>query len=59
MIVAFEPIMEEGNIETTVDYYYEVFVPLGEVAPAMSQENIDNVQWLHRRVRCPRGKPSP
>ncbi|RLE23938.1 MAG: hypothetical protein DRJ50_05420 [Actinobacteria bacterium] len=41
MIVAFEPIMEEGNIQTTVDYYYDVFVPLGEVAPAMSQENID------------------
>jgi hypothetical protein len=41
MIVAFGPIMEEGNIETTVDYYYDVFVPLGEVAPAMSQENID------------------
>jgi len=41
MIVAFGPIMEEGNIQTTVDYYYDVFVPLGEVAPAMSQENID------------------
>jgi hypothetical protein len=41
MIVAFEPIMEEQNIQTTVDYYYDVFVPLGVVAPAMSQENID------------------
>jgi hypothetical protein len=41
MIVAFEPIMEEQNIQTTVDYYYDVFVPLGEVAPAMSQENVD------------------
>jgi hypothetical protein len=41
MIVAFEPIMEEQNIQTTVDYYYGVFVPLGAVAPAMSQENID------------------
>lgn len=41
MISAFEPIMEESNVETTAEYYYDVFVPLGEVAPAMSQENID------------------
>jgi hypothetical protein len=41
MITAFEPIMDEDNIETTVYYYDEVFVPLGQVAPAMSQENID------------------
>lgn len=41
MIDAFEPIMEEQNVQTTADYYYNVFVPLGEVAPAMSQENID------------------
>ena len=41
MITAFGPIMDEDNVETTVYYYYEVFVPLGEVAPAMSQENID------------------
>jgi hypothetical protein len=41
MIQAFAPIMEEGNVQTTVDYYYDVFVPLGGVVPAMSQENID------------------
>lgn len=41
MMQAFEPIMEEENVQTTADYYYDVFVPLGEVAPAMSQENID------------------
>jgi len=41
MMQAFEPIMEEQNVETTADYYYNVFVPLGQVAPAMSQENID------------------
>ncbi len=41
MIQAFEPIMEEENVQTTVDYYYDVFVPLGGVVPAMSQENID------------------
>ena len=41
MIDAFAPIMEEQNVQTTADYYYDVFVPLGDVAPAMSQENVD------------------
>ncbi len=41
MMQAFEPIMDEQNVQTTADYYYDVFVPLGEVAPAMSQANID------------------
>jgi len=41
MIDAFAPIMDEQNVQTTADYYYNVFVPLGDVAPAMSQENID------------------
>lgn len=42
MMQAFEPIMDEQNVQTTADYYYDVFVPLGEVAPAMSQDNVDN-----------------
>ena len=41
MIDAFEPIMDEQNVQITSDYYYDVFVPLGQVAPAMSQDNID------------------
>jgi len=41
MITAFGPIMDENNVDTTAEYYYDVFVPLGDVAPAMSQENID------------------
>ena len=41
MMSAFEPIMEAENVQVTADYYYNVFVPLGDVAPAMSQENID------------------
>lgn len=41
MIDAFEPIMDQENVDTTVTYYYEVFVPLGDVVPAMTQENID------------------
>ena len=35
MIDAFGPIMEEQNVQTTADYYYDVFVPLGDVVPAM------------------------
>jgi hypothetical protein len=41
MIDAFAPIMTEENVQTTVDYYEDVFVPLGGVVPAMTQENID------------------
>lgn len=41
MIDAFAPIMTEQNVEATADYYYDVFVPLGGVVPAMTQENID------------------
>ena len=41
MIDAFAPIMDQQNVDTTADYYYDVFVPLGDVVPAMTQENID------------------
>ena len=41
MINAFEPLMAEANVQQTTDYYDNVFVPLGAVAPAMSRENVD------------------
>lgn len=41
MIDAFQPIMDQKNVDVTADHYYNVFVPLGNVVPAMSQENID------------------
>jgi hypothetical protein len=41
MIDAFGPIMDQDNVDITATYYYEVFVPLGDVVPAMTQENID------------------
>ena len=41
MMTAFDPLMQEENVQITADYYYNVFIPLGGVAPAMSQENID------------------
>jgi hypothetical protein len=41
MIDAFAPIMEEQSVQQTADYYNDVFVPLGGVVPAMSQQNVD------------------
>lgn len=41
MIEAFDPIMDQANVQKTADYYNNVFVPLGAVVPAMSQANID------------------
>ncbi len=41
MIDAFKPLMDQKNVDVTADYYNNVFVPLGNVVPAMSQENID------------------
>ena len=40
----FEPIMQPANVETTVDYYDNVFVPLGQVAPAMNDEAVAKFQ---------------
>jgi hypothetical protein len=36
MIDAFQPIMEETSVDTTVEYYYDVSAPLGAVVPAMT-----------------------
>ena len=40
MLGDFQPIMQPANVQTTADYYYDVFVPLGNVVPAMSEQNI-------------------
>ncbi len=36
MMQNFEPIMQPDQVQTTVRYYDEVFVPLGAVAPALN-----------------------
>lgn len=41
MVDDFRPIMRADNVRTTADYYNNVFVPLREVVPLMSQENVD------------------
>lgn len=44
MMQNFEPIMQPANVATTVDYYDNVFVPLGKVAPAMTDESVAKFQ---------------
>lgn len=40
MLSDFQPIMQQDDVATTASYYNDVFVPLGEVAPAMSADNV-------------------
>jgi len=40
MLDDFHPLMEQANVDKTAAYYNDVFVPLGAVVPAMSQENV-------------------
>ncbi|HLE99664.1 MAG TPA: hypothetical protein VI540_07170 [Gaiellaceae bacterium] len=44
MLQSFEPIMQPSNVATTVDYYDNVFVPLGQVAPALNEETVAKFQ---------------
>lgn len=44
MIDDFNPIMQADNVKTTYDYYYNVFVPLRAVVPAVSKENVAKFQ---------------
>lgn len=41
MLDDFHPLMQQANVDTTAAYYYDVFVPLGDVVvPAMTEENM-------------------
>jgi hypothetical protein len=41
MIDDFRPLMQQANVDQTAAYYYDVFVPLGDVVvPAMTEENM-------------------
>jgi hypothetical protein len=44
MMQNFEPIMQPANVATTVDYYDNVFVPLGKVSPALNDESVATFQ---------------
>jgi hypothetical protein len=40
MIDNFAPVMDQANVDKTASYYYDVFVPLGQVAPAFNDETV-------------------
>jgi hypothetical protein len=40
MMDDFRPLMQQASVDETAEYYHEVFVPLGDVVPAMSAESI-------------------
>jgi hypothetical protein len=44
MMNGFQPIMQPGQVTKTADYYNEVFVPLGQVTPMMSAQNLAKFQ---------------
>jgi hypothetical protein len=44
MLDGFRPIMQPAHVQTTADYYNNVFVPLGKVTPMMSAANLAKFQ---------------
>jgi hypothetical protein len=44
MLNGFQPIMQPDQVQTTARYYNLVFVPLGQVTPVMSAQNLVKFQ---------------
>ena len=44
MLNGFQPIMQPDQVAKTADYYNNVFVPLGQVTPMMSEQNLAKFQ---------------
>ena len=44
MLNGFQPIMQPDQVAITADYYDNVFVPLGNVTPVMSAQNLQKFQ---------------
>jgi hypothetical protein len=44
MLNGFQPIMQPDQVQVTANYYDHVFVPLGEVTPLMSAQNVAKFQ---------------
>ena len=40
MLNNFQPIMQPASVQTTADYYYNTFVPLGKIVPAMGPATV-------------------
>lgn len=44
MMADFRPIMAADQVQKTADYYYQVFVPLGQITPVFSDQNAAKFQ---------------
>jgi hypothetical protein len=44
MMKDFQPLMAASSVQKTADYYNNVFVPLGKVAPAMNTQTVSKFQ---------------
>jgi hypothetical protein len=44
MLNDFHPLMQAASVQTTADYYNNVFVPLGKVAPALNAQTVAKFQ---------------
>jgi len=44
MLNGFQPIMQPDQVQTTARYYNQVFVPLGQMTPMMSAQNLAKFQ---------------
>jgi hypothetical protein len=44
MMNDFRPIMQPDQVQQTADYYYNVFVPLGQITPMFSAQNAAKFQ---------------
>jgi hypothetical protein len=44
MMSGFQPLMQADHVQKTADYYNNVFVPLGKVAPAMNEQTVAKFQ---------------
>lgn len=44
MMKDFQPLMSASHVQTTADYYNNVFVPLGKVAPAINPQAVAKFQ---------------
>ncbi len=44
MMKDFQPLMQADNVQRTAEYYDNVFVPLGKVAPAMNKQTVAKFQ---------------
>ena len=58
MIDGFRPIMQPGQVATTARYYNEVFVPLGQMTPLLSAENMAKFQGYAKALASIQGPGS-